>query len=238
MPFTFSHPAIVLPLTVANKRDFSVTAITIGSITPDFEYFFRFCQQSVYSHTWLGVFWYDLPISILLFFIFNRVVKDELIDSLPVFLNKRFARFKNMKRIRFTAQKCLIMLTSLLIGITSHLLWDKFTHRTGHFGDESGELYTFLWDASSVLGAAAIAFFIVRMPAGKASVNKSNFLFWFPILFITLTVVIIRSFRSLEIRDIGIASIAGFLMGLIFCSSIRKFLGPNAAESNYSLKSD
>ncbi len=224
MPFTFSHPAIVLPLTVANKRDFSVTAITIGSITPDFEYFFRFQQQSTYSHTWLGVFWYDLPLSIVLFFLFNKIVKDQLTDNLPIFLHKRFARFKNIKRIKYTSRKYLIVLTSLLIGIASHLLWDKITHRTGYLGDEPGEFYTFLWDANSVLGAAVIAFLIVRMPESKTDIKRSNFLFWFLILLTILIVVIVRSAYSTNVRDIGIASISGFFIGLIFSSVIVKMI--------------
>jgi hypothetical protein len=234
VPFTFSHPAIVLPLTVADKRRYSVTAITIGSITPDFEYFFRFQQQSTYSHTWLGVFWYDLPIAVVLFFLFNKIVKDELIDSLPVYLNKRFERFKHMKRITYTQQKYLIVLTSLLIGIASHLLWDKVTHRTGRLGDEQMEFYTFLWDANSVVGALIIAFLISRMPKGKPDIKRSNFLFWFLILLTTLIVMIIRSAYSTNIRDIGISFIAGLFIGLIFSSLINKFISNKTKRGNYS----
>ncbi|SEF46838.1 protein of unknown function [Flavobacterium urumqiense] len=39
MPFTFSHPAIILPF-LKNKK-LSATALIIGSMSPDFEYFFR-----------------------------------------------------------------------------------------------------------------------------------------------------------------------------------------------------
>lgn len=51
MPFTFSHPSIVLPLTYLPKKWISLTGIVIGSLTPDFEYFLRMKIQSTYSHT-------------------------------------------------------------------------------------------------------------------------------------------------------------------------------------------
>jgi len=41
MPFTFSHPAIVLPLATLRRQWISATGLIIGSITPDFEYFIR-----------------------------------------------------------------------------------------------------------------------------------------------------------------------------------------------------
>lgn len=38
MPFTFSHPAIILPLSYLPKKWFSLTGLIIGSLIPDFEY--------------------------------------------------------------------------------------------------------------------------------------------------------------------------------------------------------
>lgn len=61
MPFTFSHPGAVLPLNFLPKKYFSMTALVIGSMAPDFEYFFRMRAQSYYSHRWSGMFWFDLP---------------------------------------------------------------------------------------------------------------------------------------------------------------------------------
>ncbi|WP_262496247.1 DUF4184 family protein [Flavobacterium piscis] len=40
MPFTFSHPAIILPLKYLPKNWISLTGLIIGSLTPDFEYFY------------------------------------------------------------------------------------------------------------------------------------------------------------------------------------------------------
>ena len=39
MPFTFSHPAIVLPLTFLRRQWFSLTGLAVGSLTRDVKYF-------------------------------------------------------------------------------------------------------------------------------------------------------------------------------------------------------
>ena len=83
MPFTFSHPAIILPLTYLPRRWFSLTGLIIGSLTPDFEYFIRMTPYSLYSHTLSGLFWFDIPLGLLLCFIFHNLVRDSLCSNLP-----------------------------------------------------------------------------------------------------------------------------------------------------------
>jgi hypothetical protein len=46
MPFTFLHPAIVLPLTYLPRQWFSLTGLVIGSLTSDFEYVLRVNDKS------------------------------------------------------------------------------------------------------------------------------------------------------------------------------------------------
>jgi hypothetical protein len=94
MPFTFSHPAAVLPLKYLPKKWFSVTGLVVGSLTPDFEYFIRMRIYSSLSHTWTGLFFFDLPLAIILASVFHLLVKDQLIESLTHFLHARFISFK------------------------------------------------------------------------------------------------------------------------------------------------
>ncbi|MFN5774209.1 DUF4184 family protein, partial [Flavobacterium sp.] len=94
MPFTFSHPAIVLPLTFLPRQWFSLTGLVIGSLTPDFEYFLRMRIESNYSHTIDGLFWFDLSLGLLLAFLFHNIVRDSLFDNLPIFLKSRFSAFR------------------------------------------------------------------------------------------------------------------------------------------------
>ena len=133
MPFTFSHPAIVLPLAYLPSRWVSLTGLVIESLTPDFEYFLRMKIQSNYSHTLGGLFWFDLPLGILLAFIFHNIVRSPLIDNLPDFLKERFLIFDRFHWNQYFKKNYLVVVISILIGAASHVLWDGFTHHGGYF---------------------------------------------------------------------------------------------------------
>lgn len=136
MPFTFSHPAIVLPFAIFPKRFFSLTGLVIGSMIPDFEYFLRMKLQSNYSHTLKGIFWFDLPLAILVSFIFHNLVKKEFIDNLPLFFKSRFFAFKAFDWNAYFIKNWWVVCISILIGTLSHLFWDSFTHHGGYFVNE------------------------------------------------------------------------------------------------------
>ena len=133
MPFTFSHPAIVLPLTFLPRQWFSLTGLVIGSLTPDFEYFLRMRIQSNYSHSISGLFWFDLPLGILLAFIFHNIVRDILFDNLPTILKSRVMKFKMFDWNNYFKRNWLVVTISVLIGAGSHIFWDSFTHDQGYF---------------------------------------------------------------------------------------------------------
>jgi len=222
VPFTFSHPAVVLPLQFIDKKKFSVTALTIGSLTPDFEYFIRMLPVSIHSHKIKGIFWYDLPLSIALFVLYTVLVKDELIDNLPSFLNRRFSRFKLLKKTGYNSNNYVVILTSLLIGITSHVFWDKLTHRSAFFLEEIVESYSFVWNAGSVIGALVIAFIVLRLPKSSTGNKEQSFLFWFLILCSVLVLVIYRSAENVSLQYLTIAAISGLFIGMTAASLVSK----------------
>ena len=129
MPFTFSHPAIVLPLTFLPRQWFSLTGLVIGSLIPDFEYFLRMRIKSTYSHTIDGLFWFDLPLGLLLAFIFHNTVRNRLYDNLPTFLKSRFLTFKQFNWNRYFKRNCFVVAISILIGATSHIFLGWFYTR-------------------------------------------------------------------------------------------------------------
>ncbi len=133
MPFTFSHPALVLPLSFLPRHWFSMTGLIIGSLTPDFEYFLRMKIQSDYSHTLSGLFWFDLPLGILLTFIFHNIVRNSLFDNLPSTLYTRFASFKKFDWNYYFTRNWFVVIISIIIGAASHIFWDSFTHFDGYF---------------------------------------------------------------------------------------------------------
>ncbi|MDN3635772.1 DUF4184 family protein [Neolewinella lacunae] len=133
MPFTFAHPAVVLPFAYLPKRWCSMTGLIIGSLTPDFEYFIKMRIESNFSHTLAGMFWFDLPMGILLSFIFHHFVRNALFENLPMILRDRLVAFTSFSWNAYFLQHWWVVLVSILIGAASHILWDGFTHHNGFF---------------------------------------------------------------------------------------------------------
>nr|WP_067056800.1 DUF4184 family protein [Mucilaginibacter sp. L294] len=237
MPFTFSHPAIVLPLNYLPKRWLSLTALVTGSLTPDFEYFIRMKIQSKYSHTLPGLFWFDLPLALLLMAIYNLIVKEKLIDNLPVYLNKRLSAFKNNSNPR-RGYYLLIVIISILIGAGSHLLWDGFTHPAGYFVEHLPILkqpvylmqhqfawYNIIQHISSFVGACVIIITIVRLPMGIETKKERVAGYWITLVIVMLAVTGLRLCGGLSLQQVGnviVTIISGSLIGLVVTSLFAK----------------
>jgi len=217
VPFTFSHPAAVLPLAFIQKKWLSVTGLVIGSITPDFEYFFNMEQDSIYSHTWAGIFWFDLPLALIIVYLYNSLVRKSLIENLPQFLNTRFSRFESSSRNLNNIKDFAVVVFSLITGITSHIIWDKITHKTVRLIDEQ-EHYNAFWEANSVIGAVIIAAVILNMPRGRKTQKSSILFYWLMISIITTSIIYIRFLATTEFRDLGVSAISGFFIGLVATS--------------------
>ena len=238
MPFTFSHPAAVLPFGYFPKRFFSMTALVIGSTAPDYEYFFRMKDVSYYSHTWSGLFWFDLPLTIILAFLYHEVVRDRLIDNLPEFLTRRLLFFKNFNWIQYFKKNFLVVILSAIIGIASHILWDDVTHEKGRIGREiikfKEELlvaghhvltYNVLQIGSSILGALIILYVLLKLPADKSFTRQKSILpFWLSVGFLTMFTVearILIDYSYIGYRNMIMTIIAGGLLSLVITA---KFL--------------
>lgn len=173
MPFTPAHPAIVLPLLSKRLKLFSATGLIIGSVIPDFESFIRLDEHKLYSHTWMGIFWYDLPLALIVAFIFHNLVRDPFIHSLPSFLEKKFTGYSGFKWNAFFRQHFVKIIVSMLIGIVLHLLWDAFTHLNLANPDAVDSkimvgdmlLFKVLQDSNSIIGLIAVAVYILLLPA-------------------------------------------------------------------------
>ena len=175
MPFTFSHPAIMIPFLGKRRKIFSATGLIVGSMAPDFESFIRINEHKIYGHTWTGMFWFDMPLGIFLAIIFHNIVRDPLIVNLPDFLKNKFVRFTGFQWNTYTLRHFFVFVTSLLLGIFMHLVWDAFTHLNladpdaidspvyiGHV-----QLFKILQDTDSLLGILILIWYTLKIPATK-----------------------------------------------------------------------
>ncbi len=228
MPFTFSHPAIILPLTFLPRQWFSLTGLVIGSLTPDFEYFLRMRIKSNYSHTIDGLFWFDLPLGLLLAFLFHNIVRDRLFDNLPTLLKSRFLTFKNFDWNRLFKQNWLVVTISILIGAASHIFWDSFTHDHGYFVqkipvlqnsvDFLGKQFPFfkiLPHSSTLFGALVIGFTIKKLPINKTKTGNINLKYWAILVGLTLTIISVRLSIGLDFKQYGNVIVTAISAGLI-----------------------
>lgn len=231
MPFTFSHPAIILPLQRFLGRWFSLTGLVIGSMVPDFEYFIRMKSLSIYSHTLKGLLWFDLPLGLLLCFVFHNLVRNSLFSHLPHFLNSRLSNFKRFSWNSYFQKNWLIVIVSVLIGALSHLLWDQFTHENTYIyklysildknvaiPDSTIEDYEILQGLSSFIGGLAVFFSILQLPVTDKVKRPFYFSYWYRILIIMAAVITIRYFTGLKIiefREVLVNLIASFFLAIV-----------------------
>jgi hypothetical protein len=164
MPFTFAHPAAVLPL--RRSRYFDFPALVVGSVIPDAGYFFGRWNVDNFSHSLMGSLAFDLPMGIILVILFYAL-RLPFIGILP----------KQQRQIFFPlcqrpAGNAVIVLVSVLIGIWVHLLLDSFTHKNGwivqhlpalqipvwSFQNKTLRVYNVLWFFCSFVGIAWLYF--------------------------------------------------------------------------------
>ena len=228
MPFTFSHPAIVLPLTYLPKKWISLTGLVIGSLTPDFEYFIRMKIKSEYSHTISGLFWFDLPLGILIAFLFHNIVRNSLLENLPKEFKLRFVKFMTFDWNTYFKANWLIVFLSLLIGTFSHLLWDSFTHQGGYFVENFAvftnivnihgfqmPVYKILQHLSTLIGGLIILLTVYKMPKNESKTHKINFVYWIFFFGLNSVIFVFRLIFGLNIEQYANLIVTLISVGLI-----------------------
>lgn len=238
MPFTFSHPAIILPLTYLPKRWFSLTGLIIGSLMPDFEYFLRMKIKSDFSHTLEGVFLFDLPLGILTAFIFHNIVRNNLFDNLPIFLKSRLVIFKDFNWNIYFKKNWLIVIFSIIIGTFSHISWDSFTHDTGYFVqkieilnqsvdlfDKQIPILKILQHSSTFFGAVVIVFSLYKLPKYQVYSKIINLNYWFAFFIffiILLSTFLVTTSAKFAIGNLIVSILSLSMLALILTSLVIK----------------
>jgi len=132
MPFTTSHPAIVLPLKKIFPRLFSLTGLMAGAMSPDLLYFLNLSTlHRSFSHSWSGLFVFCLPAGVIFSFAFHWFFKYHFLSNLPFHLDHFFSGLTESEFKPRGVKSWLILLISVLIGALSHFFWDSFTHKAG-----------------------------------------------------------------------------------------------------------
>lgn len=175
MPFTFAHPAAILPFRhwFASSNG-ALSALVVGSVIPDFPYFFLFLPSADVTHSWVGLFKWCLPLAFVVWLFWRWLVVPLLIDVVPSFVGQRLRLIPVVWPKSIGAW--LLALCAVCLGAATHLLWDGFTHRLGFvvqmFPEMEREVfawqgytltvYRLLQHLSSLVGVSVLLFFCVR----------------------------------------------------------------------------
>lgn len=237
MPFTFSHPAAVLPFCKPGKIHVSVTGLVMGSMVPDFEFLFLLRESGYIGHLWPGIILFNIPAAIAAAFIFHLLVRDNLVMQLPEFLKQRFAPYTSFGWTQYFKKHYLSFIVCVIAGVATHVFMDAFTHQDGFMARPASffhaevnllvvslPVYFFLQLLSSLLGALYMIWFVMRLPKEKSLQAACRpFQYWLT-FFIAIPCVllvrftIVKNYSSAE--DIIIAATGSLLYALLFTSVV------------------
>jgi Domain of unknown function (DUF4184) len=134
MPWTFAHPAAILPLRSLCPRWLSLPGLILGAMAPDMSYYVGMHGKwRTFCHTPEGVFTACLPVCLLMLALLLRYA-----GPLTVLLTEPH---RTLVREQLQApphrfwRAAAVAVLSILLGAATHLLWDSFTHQ-GRWGTE------------------------------------------------------------------------------------------------------
>lgn len=235
MPFTFSHPAVLSPL-IKRSENLSVTALVIGSIVPDLEFYFKLRLDENIGHTIKGIFIFDYPVALLCFVIFHKFIKTALFQFSPAFIRERIP-LDSMKNKSYRSPKnILLLLLSISIGLASHLILDFMTHF--HEGksallsvlnlevgieNHSFPIYYILQLGFSSFGLLWLVSMLVKLPRHplRAFEKKSAFPFWSIVFlgFILASLIRIHYFPEfISVWDVFMMVVGSAFYGVLLSS--------------------
>jgi len=251
LPFTFAHPVVVIPIKNKWPTWFSLTGLVVGSMAPDFEYFIRMKTVTTISHTSAGILLFDLPIVLLVSYVFNSVIKKPLLLNLPSPFNSLYEHLPPDRSIVLSTKTFWVYVLSAFVGVLTHLLWDSFTHINGAFVVRSEFLssyltifstkvpiYKILQHGSTLLGLVSLFIYLRNLALKRKTLQSHRFsdvparkkvFYWLYIILISIIISGLRVMFSANGINIGLLGIvvssmvAGGMIGLLVMSVLYNY---------------
>lgn len=164
MPFTISHTVASIPFLNRSKAVGWKPALVFGTMAPDLMFPIPYFGEREHTHSIKGLFALDVPFSfffaaVWVFWLSRRLSKMPGLES---------SNWQNPSRFSVP-----MTLAGALLGATTHLVWDLFTHLgspiLNHhifyrplFGTTSGTitLQSVSWYSSSVFGVVVLLWWL------------------------------------------------------------------------------
>jgi len=249
MPFTAAHPAMVLPIKARWPKYFSLTALVVGSMAPDFEFFIHFYPLRGPGHTLLGSLYFNLPLIFLTAVLFHYVVKKPLIYCLPASMGKRFYKLAEDRWSIATPRNFMVFTYSALVGMLTHFFLDAFTHPLHLFRKAAPFLAKHLFTlrifgaeykvpahniihlAVTAIGLGVILFYLMRLkPSAAGGAGKAGpffkWAYWSSGLALAIIITVLR---TIQVRGrpgmgffehYGVSFLSGLILGFLAVSLV------------------
>jgi hypothetical protein len=169
MPFTVSHAAAALPVHVFSRR-LPLAALMVGSMAPDFAFFVPFAPYRSSTHSIPGLFWFCLPVGLVVWFVFVRWMERPTMALLPDAWREKLTPTGPV-----TPRLLALAGIGIVLGAITHLIWDSFTHshtwatsvlpslRERQAALGGAPLYHLLQVASSVFGLTVLSLWLLSL---------------------------------------------------------------------------
>lgn len=130
MPWTFAHPAAILPFRRFCPKYLSLDGLIIGAISPDIGYYVGYLSLLNKAHTPIGVVFICMPASLLII-ICIRLLHKHAAELLP---SPHRQAIRSLRPIAITESisDFFRLIVAIAIGAVTHIIWDSFTHATGY----------------------------------------------------------------------------------------------------------
>lgn len=166
MPFTASHIIAAIGIHKVAPR-LSLSALAIGTMSPDFEYLLRLEPMSTVSHTVAGSLLFCVPVGVVVWLVYLAILE-------PTLSWRVLGQFARSAKVHLDLRSFLQGAIAVWMGAVTHLVWDGFTHSGGFAIQWLPVLRSFVWTdpniplfkifqhGSSVVGAVGIGVWVWR----------------------------------------------------------------------------
>ncbi len=128
MSFTISHAAAALPF---YKSRLCFPALIVGCMVPDFEYFIFFDYIRRGAHSIGGLFYFCVPVGLVILFLYYKVWRYLIADLSPDFIRDRLLTLNKKPYAFFPVKRLGVIILSIIIGAILHDAWDLLSHGFG-----------------------------------------------------------------------------------------------------------
>ncbi|MCY1073371.1 DUF4184 family protein [Archangium lansingense] len=123
-----AHAAAVLPFFRLSRRGVLPTALVVGACAPDLSYLYAVRRLGDYAHEFPGFILFCVPVGLAVLVWLEALILPALRLALPEVAGVQWGRFARTEGLPRTPLAWWATVAALVLGATTHLLWDGFTH--------------------------------------------------------------------------------------------------------------